>query len=148
MNTEEFKAKRRAYYAANKTVFKRSAKKYEAAHRAQINAKRKAYLDARPEMRMWIAAKNRAKARDIPFTITVADIVIPEFCPALGIRLERSSKRLQPNSPSLDRRVPKLGYVPDNVSVISNRANILKNNAEPWEMQALVAWLVGDGWEQ
>ena len=34
-----------------------------------------------------------------------------------------------PDSPSLDRIVPELGYVKGNIRVISNRANHLKSDA-------------------
>ena len=39
---------------------------------------------------------------------------------------------MQDNSPTLDRIVPELGYVPGNVAVISWKANRLKgNNTDP-----------------
>lgn len=42
------------------------------------------------------------------------------------------------NSPTLDRKDSTRGYVPDNVWVISHRANRMKNNATLEEMELLV----------
>ena len=39
------------------------------------------------------------------------------------------------NSPSLDRIVPELGYIPSNVVVISYKANAIKRNATPQEIR-------------
>jgi hypothetical protein len=83
-------------------------------------------------------AKSRAKKRNIPFSINKKDIIIPTHCPLLGIKLKRSRKRLHPNSYSLDRINNDKGYIPGNVLVISQRANILKNNATLEELQLLV----------
>ena len=81
---------------------------------------------------MW-----RARKGGYACTITVEDILIPEFCPLLGIRLERSSGRHAPGSPSLDKIKPELGYVPGNVRVISHRANTIKHNATLEELRTL-----------
>ena len=42
------------------------------------------------------------------------------------------------NSPSVDRIDPKKGYTPDNIRVISWRANSLKSDASLKELQVLV----------
>lgn len=89
-----------------------------------------------PEKVMLNSARNRAKRDGCPCTITKADIVIPEFCPLLGIRLSRNKTDA---SPSLDKIRPELGYVPGNVWVISKRANTIKSNATPEELQMLAA---------
>lgn len=70
------------------------------------------------------------------FNLTVDDIAIPAFCPALGIPLFKATgaKAQGPNSPTLDRIVPELGYVRGNVRVISARANQIKSNATPEEL--------------
>lgn len=90
-------------------------------------------------------AKRRAKRRNINFDITIEDIKIPQVCPILGIelRLNQSSEfggkgRVSPNSPSLDRINPSLGYIKNNVRVISHRANQLKNNASIEELEKVL----------
>lgn len=93
-------------------------------------------------------AKRRAAIKRLPFNLELSDIVIPEFCPVLGIRMAIAGGELdtavfggQPNSPSIDRIVPALGYVKNNIAVISWRANQLKNNATLEELEAIVQWL-------
>jgi hypothetical protein len=93
-------------------------------------------------MQMLYAARRRAKASRVPFNIDVSDIVIPKKCPALGIPLKTGGGRGHfPNRPSLDRLVPALGYTKGNVVVISTRANAIKNDATPVELEAIAAWL-------
>jgi len=94
------------------------------------------------EYRMWSCAKHRAALLKMPFNIEYTDIVIPKFCPVLGLRLESTKRRSsgpQPQSPTLDKIIPELGYVKGNVWVISARANSLKNDATLEELQMLVA---------
>ncbi len=53
---------------------------------------------------------------------------MPEVCPVLGIPLFVRDGKVGPNSPSLDKIVPELGYVTGNVKVISNLANNIKQD--------------------
>ncbi len=62
------------------------------------------------------------------------------FCPVLGLKLawcfgQRASANH--SSPSIDRIIPEFGYVRDNIRIISNRANHLKNNASPRELRSV-----------
>ena len=77
------------------------------------------------------SSKHRAAAKNIPFNITVEDIIIPEYCPILNIKLDRSTGRSKNDSctPSLDKIIPEKGYVKGNVQVISMLANTMKNHA-------------------
>ena len=62
----------------------------------------------------------------------------PTHCPVFETELDYSIGRgSQPNNPSLDRFDPRKGYTWDNVVVISYRANTLKSNAIPEELEAL-----------
>lgn len=81
------------------------------------------------EWRMWYQAKKRAQKLGLPFNITVDDIVIPETCPILGITLDKDfSDTTRQSSPSLDKIIPKVGYVRGNIAVISLRANSMKRD--------------------
>jgi hypothetical protein len=93
-----------------------------------------------PESALVSGAKRRAKAKGLPFNLEPSDIVIPQFCPVLGIELRRGAGKSCPNSPSLDRVRPALGYVKNNVIVVSHRANSIKQNATPEEIQAVAAF--------
>ena len=89
---------------------------------------------------IWSRAKYRAKRKGWEFTLQQEDIIIPETCPLLGIPLicHRGQGGQQGNSPSIDRKDSKKGYTPDNIWVISNRANTLKNDASLQELELLV----------
>jgi hypothetical protein len=85
--------------------------------------------------------KRRARDVGVPFDICRADIVIPSVCPVLGIPISVGDGKIHQGSPTLDRIIQELGYVRGNVAVISHRANLLKNNAEPDELKKVIAWL-------
>lgn len=94
-----------------------------------------------PAKELFTSAKKRAKKLGIPFDLTLDDCKIPEFCPALGIRLLAgqgliNGKRVD-NAPSLDKIDPNKGYVRGNVAVISWRANRLKSDANTHELRAI-----------
>jgi len=89
-------------------------------------------------------AKARAKKRDIEFSISVEDIILPEHCPVLGFKLEVHRGKGhggKENSYSLDRINPGLGYVPGNVQVMSLKANSMKFNATPEELLKFAEWI-------
>lgn len=92
---------------------------------------------------LWLNAKNRARIKGIPFSITKEDIVVPDICPVFGIPLARNVGEPGSNSPSIDRIRPELGYVPGNIVVISHRANQLKSNATVGELERVTEWLKG-----
>lgn len=97
-----------------------------------------------PEKKMWRNARKRARYENVPFDIEISDIVIPPFCPVLGIPIFRGSGSLCMNSPSLDKIIPKNGYTKGNVAVISYRANAIKLNATSTEIFRVAAWLEGE----
>ena len=86
------------------------------------------------------SARHRAKKRGMEFNITVDDIIIPQVCPVLGIKLQVNNgvaTRKNGDSPSLDRINNALGYIKGNVRVISARANHLKSDATIEEIRAV-----------
>lgn len=92
--------------------------------------------------RMLRSARLRAKEKGIPFSISKKDIQCPEFCPVLGLKLEIGGGKEQvDNSPSIDRFDNSKGYTPENVRVISYRANRLKSDATLQELKAVVAYM-------
>jgi hypothetical protein len=78
---------------------------------------------------MLNAARRSAKNAGVPFALEISDIVIPEYCPALGLKLIRTRGYRSDVSPSIDRIIPKKGYVRENITIVSMRANRIKNNA-------------------
>lgn len=90
---------------------------------------------------MLHGARQRAKALDVACTIEVADVVVPEVCPVLGISLVRGDGKQQASSPSLDRIDSTKGYVPGNVQVLSYKANAMKSDATPEELLMFADWI-------
>ena len=82
-------------------------------------------------------AKRRAKQLNIPFDITLDDIVIPDKCPLLGTPFVFDSSVMVDASPSLDKLIPSKGYVRGNILVISMRANRIKQDASVDELMLL-----------
>lgn len=125
MSDPTWRARRRAYMRAN----------YDP-------ERSKAWYESRPaENLMLEAARSRARRLGLPCTIAASDIDIPGTCPVLGISMRRNKGGVtrKDNSPSLDRIIPALGYVPGNVRVISWRANNLKRDATLEELELIVA---------
>ena len=87
------------------------------------------------------SARDRAKRRNLDFSITKDDFDIPEVCPILGCPLEVGTGGPQWNSPTLDKWNPSKGYVPGNVWVISHRANNMKTDASKEELLLFRDWI-------
>lgn len=92
------------------------------------------------EKTLLSAAKKRAAIQECEFNIDLDDIKIPKFCPLLGIEIIRSDIKVSPNSPSLDKINPDLGYIKNNIHIISRRANTIKNNATINEIEQILLW--------
>lgn len=124
-------AKRRphqkAYYDANRERICAGARK----HGREKHAKD-------PRYKMLSSAKLRAKAAGRECTVALEDIVIPEFCPLLGVKIITGTRQVKTNSPTLDRKDSAKGYTPDNIWVISWRANRIKSDSTLEEMKLLV----------
>jgi len=96
-----------------------------------------------PEWKMHQRAKMRCKKSGLEFNIEVADIVIPNKCPVLGININMNSGRsgVYKNSPSLDRIDNDKGYTKDNIQVISQLANSMKGAASKDELLQFAKWI-------
>jgi hypothetical protein len=105
-----------------------------------------------PKTAMIAAARNRATIKGEDFLIVDEDVVVPEFCPVLGIKLEwpdpdglmgNYGNLMKDNRPSIDRIDNTKGYVPGNIVVVSYRANRLKSDATVEEMRKLADYYEG-----
>ncbi len=94
--------------------------------------------------RMVSHLRNKCRRTGIPFNLTKSALleVMPTdgMCPALRVKLCFGSR--SPNNPSVDRLHPKLGYVIGNVSIISRRANAIKQDATAEELYCVADWLL------
>lgn len=133
------------YYREHKEEHAEKAKVYRKEHREEIAEKKAVWTknDRKVSLvkHLLVQARNRAKKKGVPFSISKDDIEIPTHCPVFGVEMHIAEGKAAPNSPSLDRIVPELGYVPGNVAVISHRANMLKSNATIAELEAVVEWM-------
>ena len=90
-----------------------------------------------PESQLLRSARMRAKQKGIECTITQDDIHIPHLCPVFKVPLQKNT----PYAPSLDRFDSSKGYTPDNICVMSRRANVMKNDGTLTEHLMLVEWM-------
>lgn len=141
------------YYKIHKDEYVEYHKEYHQENKEKINSYVRAYHRNRKivntEQEIFSRTKSRAKKYNLPFDMTVEDIVIPEKCPVLGIDIIRGpndgKKGPRPNSPSIDRIIPEKGYMRDNIRIISNRANTLKSNASITEINLVLEDLLKNG---
>ena len=110
---------------------------FKSLQQSQLRSSHK-YKKDDPRIGMYRNAKSRAIRKNLPFEITVEDIIIPDVCPLLEIPLLRVKEKNAASNPSLDRIIPCLGYIPSNIQVISYRANMLKRDCQLKELQMLV----------
>ncbi len=108
----------------------KQARGYYRKARVRRRKERKDY----PEREMVIKSRGRAKKKKVPHDIKAGDIIIPKKCPICGAILRTHAGRIGKNNKSLDRIIPKLGYVKGNIIVICRRCNMIKNDATPDEI--------------
>jgi hypothetical protein len=140
----------RAYYQANKEKKREQGRIWEANNKDKVKAYRikrierlkkenpeLLYASTRkweknnPEKVLFRSAKARSVKYKLDFNIEIEDVVIPEYCPLLGIKLEPREGGHGPkdSSPSLDRIDNTKGYIKGNVWVVSWLANKMKATA-------------------
>lgn len=88
--------------------------------------------------------RRNARKRGHEFALKPADILpLPTHCPILGIKLDYSGdgEGDRDNFASVDRFDSAIGYLPGNVTVISYRANWLKQDATLDELKRIVTWM-------
>lgn len=130
-------------------------KQYRKKNRKQINETIKDWLKKNPdkylniktrwninnqEKRMLDRVRSRAKILKVDFNLSLEDIKIPEYCPILGVKIQYDHKKA--TSPSLDRIDPLGGYTKDNVQIICNKANMMKNNATKEQLLKFAHWII------
>jgi hypothetical protein len=121
-------------------------KKYRQENVEQYRSYTRKYAMNNPERGLLKTARHRALKKGTEFSIDLSDIVIPEFCPVLGIPLVISDGTGKPggrmDSPSLDRIDNEKGYVKGNVQVISHMANSMKFTANKKQLLAFAKWIL------
>ena len=129
------------YYANQEAQIARS-RRWNDANPDKFKANRIACRRRKPlEEVLWHNASQRARVYGLPFDLKITDIVVPERCPILGFKLVINYKHAGPDSPSLDRIDPALGYVVGNIQVVSHKANTIKSNATTDELRKVLAFM-------
>lgn len=101
-----------------------------------------------PIKHLYRNCRRSAYLRKLEFSLTIEDIIIPEYCPILGIKLKVYSFEDKPNRvkrldcrPSVDRIDNSKGYIKGNIVICSWRANRLKSNASFTEIRKIYKFL-------
>lgn len=75
------------------------------------------------------------------FALYLKDIA-PIRCPVFGMRLESGQGKLHNASPTIDKIIPSMGYVPGNVQILSHLANRMKNDATKKQLKQFACWVL------
>ncbi|MFT4276993.1 MAG: hypothetical protein QM576_11595 [Rhodopseudomonas sp.] len=106
------------------------------------------YIDGYSEVvtRLLNSARRRARRLSIEFDIEFRDIEIPKVCPLRRVPFKVGIGQSVDDSPTLDRKDPRLGYIKGNVWVISHKANRLKSNFTPMELKMFCEAALEQDW--
>lgn len=108
----------------------------------RLRAEKKRNQPLGREKQMFYSARIRAAQKGIEFSLKLEDIKIPAICPVFNVPFTPLyGNGVQPHSPSIDRIDNSKGYTPDNISIISWRANSLKSDGNISEFKQLVNYL-------
>ena len=135
--TESYKK----YYQENKEKINEHSKEYYQENKEKINEQTKQYRLENKEKWMCNTSKVRAKQKNLPFNLSTEYLkeIWPEDnkCPALGITMKKGDFCVTDHSPTLDRIIPKLGYIKGNVQVVSALANRIMSDATVNQVMAV-----------
>lgn len=128
------KEKRKEYYLKNRERLKEDYKNWTENNREKYLESRqksqKKYAKRSPEKYILSRTKTQSKRKGFDFNLSLEDILIPEYCPYMNVKLTHP---LDSNDnfylPSVDRIDSTKGYVKNNIQIISYLANRMKNNA-------------------
>ncbi len=115
-------------------VIERHKENYRKKHKKLVVSKNKENI----QKYLFKSAKARAKTRFEEFSLNQEDVIVPEYCPLLGIKMQYNETIKQDNSYSLDRIDSTKGYLANNIWVISLRANRIKNDATIEEFEQIL----------
>lgn len=128
--------KKQESYKVKRRIARRNKRWSDSEYREKLNKRLREFVIESKEKYLVNKAKQRAKKLGLEFNIDYTDIIIPEYCPILGIKFIHGKPKDYQYSPSLDRIDSSKGYIKGNVAVISTLANTMKNKATREELEA------------
>lgn len=135
MDREKRLQQKRDYYARNRERLLAQQRKHnqeklaDPEYRAAYQESWRQYTRDNYEARLLTTIKSKCKRFDIPFDLTIEDVVIPTHCPKTGIPLVVHKERGKYyDTPSVDRIDPKGGYVKGNIQIVCLWYNTAKLN--------------------
>jgi hypothetical protein len=129
------------YREKHKDVIKEKAAKKYLENKDIISEKGKIKRRITPSNELLKKAKQRAKKKGLAFNLTLEDIVVPDTCAILGLKLEIGEDKLHDCSPTIDRIDTSLGYLKNNIQVVSHKANRMKSDASILELKLFAKWV-------
>ena len=130
---------RKIYYQQNRSVLLEKKREYR---------KRTSNLTSYKLKSLLHSAKQRARRDSLPFDLTMEwiETVVASHCPITLEPLDWTRDQVVdgnpgPNSPSIDKNKPGLGYVQTNCAIISHRANTIKSNGTIDEHRRVVQYM-------
>lgn len=111
------------------------ANKYKLKNKEKIKERDLKSRNSNPSRRLYYSVKARAKKYGLEFNIEPHDIVIPDYCPLTGIKIDTSAgEGRKRGCPSVDRIDNTKGYVKGNIRVVSDLGNRMKSDASKAEL--------------
>jgi hypothetical protein len=96
-----------------------------------------------PKKYLLRRAKDNARSAGVGCDLILSDIVIPDVCPVLQIPLFFTTGSATDNTPSIDRIIPSKSYNKNNILIMSQRANRIKNDGTPDEHRKIYEYFNG-----
>ena len=146
---QEYRKKRREYQSSMrkdpeklKRLNQAARKSYNKNKQTRI-ASQKDKHHSSPWKTMYQTAKRKAMEQGLNFDITpeYLESLYPKDnkCPVFGFNLTISKRgESRDQSPSLDKIIPSKGYVEGNVTIVSLKANRMKNNGSLDDLQKVI----------
>jgi hypothetical protein len=145
-NRDIVNEQQRKHRADNLEEFRARDRKWRSEHKEQDRERKRENMRNRPwEKKAADRCNKRAREKGLPHGMKPADIydpntgALPIFCPIFpNIRLDYKQGPDRRCWASVDKKVPALGYVSDNVWVASMAANTWKSNGSNSEERARI----------
>jgi hypothetical protein len=129
-NKDKIRIRQKAYHQENKDKIRIM----QAACKRDYAKRHKGFIDYEL-FQLLKRAKRRARRDNLPFDLTIEWLrtVVVSHCPITLQPIDWTKEQVVdgkagPNSPSIDKNIPKLGYIQSNCAIISHRGNTIKSN--------------------